>query len=74
MWLSVCVERNVMFCFPCFLFGGDTPWTKPGVTDLKHLGVKLKKYEDCVKHLKNVIDLAVLGTVNTASQLREAYR
>ena len=69
-----CAERNVLFCFPCLLFGCDTTWTTTGVTDLNHLGVKLKKHEDCAKHLKKVIDLAMLGTVNTASQLSVAYR
>jgi hypothetical protein len=30
-------------------------------------------YEDCAKHLKNMTDLAMLGTVNIVPQLTEAY-
>jgi hypothetical protein len=42
-WLSGCTERNALFCFPCLLFGSDKTWTKPGVTDVKHLDDKIKK-------------------------------
>jgi len=57
-----------------FLFGRDTTWTKTGVLAVKHLGEKVEKPEDSEKHLKNVIDLVMLGTVNIASSLRKACR
>jgi len=46
--LSGSAVRNALICFPCLLFGDDISCTKIGVTDLKHLGVKLEKNEDCV--------------------------
>ena len=65
-WLCGCPEKNALFCFPCLLFGGDATWTKVGVNDLKHLGEKVKKHEDSAKHMKNVIDLPMLGKANVA--------
>lgn len=47
-----------MFCFPHLLFGGDTTWTNPEVTDLKHLDEKVTKQLNSSQHLKSVILLA----------------
>jgi hypothetical protein len=45
-WLTRCTEKNALFCYPCLLFGGESPgeasWTKTGVIDLKHLNDKFK--------------------------------
>ena len=41
---------------------------------LKHLGEKVKNHEDSAKHMNNVIDLAMLGKVNIAHQLSDAYK
>ena len=73
-WLCGCEKRNALFCFPCLLFGGDSTWTSAGVTDLGHLTLKTKKHENSQRHLKNVVSLAMLGKVNIASHLSEAYR
>jgi hypothetical protein len=56
------------------LFGGDAAWTTTWVTDLGHLPEKIEKHENSAKHIRNVIDLAMLGKVNIATQLRDAYR
>ena len=45
-----------------------------GVNDLKHLGEKVKKHEDSAKHMKNVTYLAMLGKVNIAHRLSDAYK
>jgi hypothetical protein len=42
--------------------------TKTGEMDCKHLDENLKKHK--AKYLKNAIDLALLGAVKNASQLR----
>jgi 5-bromo-4-chloroindolyl phosphate hydrolysis protein len=55
------------------LFVDDTTWAKTAVTDLKHLDEKVKNQRRFSKTLKNVTDLATLGTVNTVSQLSKAY-
>jgi hypothetical protein len=55
-----------------FLFGRDTTWTKTGVSAVKHLDEKVEKLEDSEKHLKNVIDLVMLGTVSIALSLSKA--
>ncbi|XP_077293770.1 zinc finger MYM-type protein 1-like [Arctopsyche grandis] len=73
-WLTGCAEKNALFCFPCLLFGNDSSWTKTGVTDLKHLSVKIRKHEKSTEHLKNVCNLGILGTVDIQTQLSEAYR
>jgi hypothetical protein len=73
-WLCGCDVKNVLFCFPCLFFGGDATWTKTGVTDLGHLPEKIKKHESSAEHLRNVINLAMLGKVDIATQLSEAYR
>jgi hypothetical protein len=44
------------------------------MADLKHLDQNVRGYEDSAKHLKSAILLAMLGTVNTASQLSKAHR
>jgi hypothetical protein len=46
--------------------------TKTGGINRKYLGEKLKKHK--AKYLKNAIDLALLGAIKNASQLREAYK
>jgi hypothetical protein len=56
------------------LFGGDATLTKTGVTDLGHLPEKIKKHESSAKHIRNVIDLAMLRKVDIATSLSEAYR
>jgi len=35
--------------------------------------LKLRMYEDCAKCLKNMNDLATLGTINIVPWLSEAY-
>jgi hypothetical protein len=48
------------------LFGGDAAWTATGVTDLGHLPEKIEKHKNSAKHIRNVIDLAMIGKVNIA--------
>lgn len=73
-WICGCETSNALFCFPCLLFGEDNSWTKTGVNDLGHLPEKIKKHESSDKHLRNVINLAMLGKVNIAAQLSEGYK
>ncbi|XP_078522463.1 zinc finger MYM-type protein 1-like [Lissotriton helveticus] len=74
IWLTASTTKNSLFCFPCLLFGGEVPWTKTGVTDLKHLSEKIKKHEACKSHLDSSIKLAMFGRMNIASQLDDSYR
>lgn len=73
-WLCGCDEANTLFCFPCLLFGGDSAWTKSGVTDLRHLPQKIVKHEQSAKHMNNMINLSLLGKVNIAAQIDTAYK
>lgn len=47
-WLCGCEESNILFCFPCLLFGGgagiggENARTDTGVVDLAHLTMKVK--------------------------------
>ena len=36
-WLCGYDMENVLFCFPCLLFGGEDHWTKIGISDINHL-------------------------------------
>jgi hypothetical protein len=73
-WQCGCNVKSALFCFPCLHFGGDAAWTKTGVMDLGHSPEKIKKHERSAKHMRNVINLAMLGKINIATQLSEAYR
>lgn len=73
-WLCGCNSRNALFCFPCLLYGGESSWAKSGFTDLNHLTVRAKKHEASEIHIKNSLQLALLGSVNVAEQLDSAYR
>lgn len=73
-WLCGCDSKNALFCFPCLLFGGEISWTKSGIRDINHLATSIKKHEASVIHIKNVLKLALFGTVNIAEQLDNAYR
>jgi hypothetical protein len=64
----------MLFFFPCLLFGGEESWTKIGFTDLNHLGDRVKKHIQSAKHMKNVVQFSLFGTVNIAAQLDSAYR
>lgn len=54
--------------------GGDSSWTKIGVTDLRHLSGKIRKHEQSSKHMNNIIDLSLLGKTITAAQIDTAYK
>lgn len=73
-WLCGCEIKNAFFCFPCLLFGGEISWTQTGVVDLKHLNEKIKKHENSAQHIKNSIDFGMLGKINIATQVSEAYK
>lgn len=73
-WLCGCEIRNALFCFPCLLFGGEDSWTKIGFTDLNHSGDRIKKHTSSAKHMKNVLQYSLFGTVNVSAQLSTAYR
>jgi len=61
-WLGGCAEKYTPL-FPCLSFVDDTTWAKTGVIDLKHLDEKVNKARRFSKTLKNVTDLAMLGTL-----------
>src|ERR1700755_3475609 len=45
-----------------------------GVIDLKHLQDKIRKHQNSIKHKNNIIDLHMMGKVNIATQLDNAYK
>lgn len=73
-WLCGCDSRIALFCFPCLLLGGEDSWTKTGFKDLNHLTDRIKKHEVSGAHVKNSLQLALLGTCNIVEQLDSAYR
>ena len=56
------------------MFGGEETWTKTGFKDLNHFNDRTKKHEASGTHIKNSLQLALLGTTNIAEQLDTAYR
>ena len=76
-WLCGCNAKNALFCFVCTLMNNgdvDKAWTETGITDLKHLGEKVKKHRSSKKHLNLNVSFAVLGKVDIRNQLNSAYR
>jgi hypothetical protein len=47
-WICGCEIRNKLFCFVCLVmgYGESSPWTKSGVSNLKHLADRLKKHTE----------------------------
>ncbi|XP_055855530.1 zinc finger MYM-type protein 5-like [Episyrphus balteatus] len=45
-WLSYSTEKNVVYCFPCWLFSErssfNNPWSSNGIQDWKHLSERIK--------------------------------
>ena len=72
MWM--CEIKQALFCFPCLLFGGETAWTKIGVTDLQHLNAKIVKHENSLKHIHNATNLNLLGKVDIRHQIDIGYK
>ncbi|XP_053140774.1 zinc finger MYM-type protein 1-like [Hemicordylus capensis] len=72
-WLCGSVTKTALFCFPCLLFGGDQVWTQTGVRSLKHFASKIKKHEASKTHLKNCVQLKMLGRPKIVMQLNERY-
>lgn len=72
-WICGCEESNSLFCFVCLLFGGDDSWTRDGVSDLKHLILKINKHENSKKHKNNFISFQLLGKTNISASLSTAY-
>ncbi|KAL4126426.1 hypothetical protein QTP88_010648 [Uroleucon formosanum] len=73
-WLCGCEIKQALFCFPCLLFGGETAWTKIGVTDLQHLNAKIVKHENSFKHIHNATNLNLLGKVDIRHQIDIGYK
>ncbi|KAL4089358.1 hypothetical protein QTP88_024405 [Uroleucon formosanum] len=73
-WLCGCEIKQALFCFPCLLFGGETAWTKIGVTDLQHLNAKIVKHENSFKNIHNATNLNLLGKVDIRHQIDIGYK
>uniref|UniRef100_A0A1Y1MZW7 TTF-type domain-containing protein n=1 Tax=Photinus pyralis TaxID=7054 RepID=A0A1Y1MZW7_PHOPY len=59
-WLFYCIERDVIYCFPCLLFGGASSQfstKKTGFRDWHNIGPRVKSHENSTAHKKCVIDL-----------------
>ena len=65
-WLCGCDTKNALFCFPCLLFCGEQLWTKSGLTGINHLSERVEKHQASNVHIKNILQLALFGTVNIA--------
>ena len=60
-WLSYSIVKDVMYCFPCFLFAGDTSksgkgrfskeWAEDGLSDWKDGLQKIYKHEKSESHM-----------------------
>lgn len=66
-WLCGCSRTNSLFCFPCLLYGGESTWTKIGVTDIKHLSDKVKLHETSKAHVSS---MALLESELQSMQLK----
>lgn len=74
-WLCGCDVRNAFFCYTCLVMNvSDHVWTSAGISDIKHLGEKVKKHSVSEKHINGGIEFAMLGKVDIRCQLNTAYR
>lgn len=73
-WICGCNVKNAFFCYPCLLFSNDVIWAKNGVTDIKHLKVKITKHASSATHINSSMSYATLGRVDIRQQLDSAYR
>jgi hypothetical protein len=76
-WLCVCDVSNSFYCFVCLVMGSadcDLAWVQTGVTDLKHLGQKVKKHAISQKHLFYSVEFGILGNTDLRNQLSGVYR
>ncbi|KAL7640753.1 UNVERIFIED_CONTAM: hypothetical protein RMT77_009028 [Armadillidium vulgare] len=73
-WLTVCEEREALFCFYCLLFGGDVSWGRYGVKDLKHLSERINKHECSKVHINNIVQLSMLDKDNILSKFDPGHR
>lgn len=60
-WLTASESRTSLYCFYCLLFGGEYPWTRDGVRDLKHLSERVKTHETSPNHIGNCLKIALFG-------------
>ena len=74
LWLTACDERKSLFCFCCFLFGGESLWTNKVCNDLKHLSEQISKHECSKAYMNNCISLQMFGKVNILSAIDAGYR
>jgi hypothetical protein len=73
-WLCGCQRLNSFLCFPCLIFGGEKSWTESGVTDIAHLSVKVKKHSLSQLHIRNVMQLNLLGQNDIRQLLDVGFR
>lgn len=74
VWLSGSTKRNKLYCFLCVLFGGETEWSKDGITTIKNFERKACKHQSSQKHLKNRECFHMLGRTRIEHALSESYR
>ncbi|KAM4642041.1 uncharacterized protein O3C94_016410 [Discoglossus pictus] len=72
-WICGCATTNALFCFPCLILGGDSLWSKRGVTDLKHLSDKVKKHDEGKSHILNCLKLQIMGHSDIPGQTTEDH-
>jgi len=73
-WSCGCEIKQTLFCFPCLIFGGETAWTKIGVTDLQHLNSKTVKHKNSFKHIHIATNLNLLGKLVIIHQIDIGYK
>lgn len=60
-WMFYCIQRDVIFCFPCLLFGCcDNQFSNSdlGFNDWRNVLSRLKKHEDSAAHKKKLHKMA----------------
>lgn len=74
-WICGCEKTNSFYCYVCILFGNEeSGGTNQGINDLKNFKLKCVKHNNSVKHINNMVDFQMIGTVNIAESLDSAYK
>lgn len=73
-WLTGSEETKRLYCFPCLLFGDDSPWVKYGINIIKKIVDKVNKHAVSRKHIFASECFRMLGKTRIDHVLVEAKR
>lgn len=72
-WLCGCSVKNVLYCFPCVVSGGDGVWARTGFQTISRMKEKCQQHEKSKEHMQSCVSFQMLGKVDIRTCLSNAY-